>query len=415
MEFFRNPNIDWIGKKWIFIAFSFVLSFAGIASLIMKGGPRYGIDFRGGTVIRVKFRETPSLDRLRAALQSQGLGQSSLQQFGTEADREILVGLDMEADRDANLDVGRQAILNALRQEYGGQGTVAEEKPNWNEMGAASIANQLSQDATVTGAGVTAEQLQEIAARMIAFRDSPPRNGMIASFDDLRQVEGVTPQMIQALAANYLLPPYAVRNVEIVGPKVGADLKRQALSATLLGLASMLVYIAFRFEWIYGIAAVLATLHDVIIAVGFLSIAGLELSLTVIAALLTLVGFSVNDTIVVFDRMRENVKLMRRESMTEIANRSINQTLSRTVLTSGLTFLTVLSLFLFGGEVLRGFAFTLVVGIIVGTYSSISIASTVVVSWQEYNARRRRGGAETVIVERGGKTKRSRVGAGAKA
>ena len=409
MELFRNPNIDWIGRKWLFIAVSFLLSFAGIVSLIAKGGPRYGIDFRGGTLIRVKFREAPSLDQLRAALQSQGLRESTLQQFGNEADHEILVGLDMEVDQDTNLDAGRQAILNAMRQQYGG-----EDKPNWNEMGASSIAGELSQDASVIGAGLTPEQVQEISARMISFRDSPPHNGMLASFDDLRQVEGVTPQITQALAAHYALPPYAVRNVEIVGPKVGAALRRQALNATLLGLASMLLYIAFRFEWIYGVAAVLATFHDVIIAVGFLSIVDMEITLTVIAALLTLVGYSVNDTIVVFDRIRENVKLMRRESMTDIANRSINQTLSRTVLTSGLTFLTVLVLFLFGGEVLRGFAFTLVVGIIVGTYSSISVASTVVVSWQEYMARHRRGGAEKIAVERG-KSKRSKVGAGANA
>ena len=409
MELFRNPNIDWIGRKWLFIAVSFLLSFAGIVSLIAKGGPRYGIDFRGGTLIRVKFREAPSLDQLRVALQSQGLRESTLQQFGTEADHEILVGLDMEVEQDTNLDAGRQTILNAMRQQYGG-----EEKPNWNEMGASSIAGELSQDASVTGAGLTPEQVQEISARMISFRDSPPHNGMLASFDDLRQVEGVTPQITQALAAHYALPPYAVRNVEIVGPKVGAALRRQALNATLLGLASMLLYIAFRFEWIYGVAAVLATFHDVIIAVGFLSIVDMEITLTVIAALLTLVGYSVNDTIVVFDRIRENVKLMRRESMTDIANRSINQTLSRTVLTSGLTFLTVLVLFLFGGEVLRGFAFTLVVGIIVGTYSSISVASTVVVSWQEYMARHRRGGAEKIAVERG-KSKRSKVGAGANA
>ena len=408
MEFFRNPNIDWISKKWIFIGISFLLSLSGIVSLILHGGPRYGIDFRGGTLIRVKFSETPSLDRLRQALREQGLGNSTLQRFGTESDNEILVGLDM-AEEDVNLDAGRQAILQALRHEYGG-----EDQPNWNELGAASIANQLAQDPGILAAGVTSEQLEALAERMIAFRDSPPHYGMLANFEELQQLEGVTGQITQALTANYSLPPYAVRNVEIVGPKVGAALRRQALSATLLGLASMLVYIAFRFEWIYGVAAVLATFHDVIIAVGFLSIADLEISLTVIAALLTLVGYSVNDTIVVFDRMRENVKLMRRESMTNIANRSINQTLSRTVLTSGLTFLTVLALLLFGGDVLRGFSFVLVIGIVVGTYSSIGIASTMVVSWNEYSARHRRGEAEKMAMNRG-KTKQSRVGAGASA
>jgi preprotein translocase subunit SecF len=411
MEFFRKPNIDWMGKKWYFIGLSFLLSFAGIVSLIMKHGPRYGIDFRGGTVIRVKFLEAPSLDRLRAALQAQGLKDSQLQQFGPQSDHEILVNLDMAATQAANLDAGRQAILTALRQEFG-----TADKPNLDEMGVPSIVAVLSQDQALSSAGLKPEQLQQIAQRVIAYRDSPPRSGMISSFDALKQVPGVTPQVIQALSSAYSVPPYAVRNVDIVGPKVGSELKVKALSATLLGLFFMLVYIAFRFEWIYGVAAVLATFHDVIIAVGFLSIAHYEISLTVIAALLTLVGYSTNDTVVVFDRIRENVKLMRRESMTEIANRSINQTLSRTVLTSGLTFLTVLALYLFGGEVLRAFSFTLVVGILVGTYSSISVASTVVVSWQEYTARFRRSGVDTVAVEREkGKPKRAKVGAGAKA
>jgi preprotein translocase subunit SecF len=418
MEFFRNPNIDWIGKKWVFITISFLLSLAGIVSLIAKHGPLYGIDFRGGTNVQVKFREAPSLDRLRSALAAQGLGNSVIQGFGLESQHEVLISLDMGSDANVSLDAGRQAVLRALHQEFqsgGPGGAGVDDKPNWNEMGATSVAAALSQDPAVVAAGATPQQAQEAAAAMMAFRDSPAHNGMIGSFDDLRQVSGVTPQMIASLSAHYSLPPFAVRNVEIVGPKVGAALRRQALNATLLGLASMLVYIAFRFEWIYGVAAVLATFHDVIIAVGFLSIFNYEISLTIIAALLTLVGYSVNDTIVVFDRIRENVKLMRRDSMTEIANRSINQTLSRTVLTSGLTFLTVLSLYLFGGDVLRGFAFTLVVGIIVGTYSSISVASTVVVSWQEYQARNRRGGAESAVAERGGKNKRSRVGAGARA
>ncbi len=411
MELFRNPKINWLGKKWFFIGLSFVLSGVGILSLLARGGPRYGIDFRGGTQIYVKFLEAPSLERLRAALQAEGLGDSTLQRYGPESDHEILVGLDIQQTEEAQLDVGRQAILAALRKEFGGG-----DKQNFNEVSAASVAARLSESEAVLASGIAADQIPALAQRLVDFRDSPPRSGLLGSFDDLRQVQGATPAVLQALQDQFSLPPFAIRNVEIVGPKVGAALRRQALNATLLGLASMLVYIAFRFEWIYGVAAVLATLHDVIIAVGFLSIFNMEISLTVIAALLTLVGYSVNDTIVVFDRIRENVKLMRRESMTEIANRSINQTLSRTVLTSGLTFLTVLSLFLLGGEVLRGFAFTLVVGIIVGTYSSISVASTVVVSWQEYAGRRRqRGGAEVIAADRERpKAKRAKVGARAK-
>jgi preprotein translocase subunit SecF len=146
----------------------------------------------------------------------------------------------------------------------------------------------------------------------------------------------------------------------------------------------MLVYIAFRFEWVYGAAAVLAVFHDVLITLGLFSIFHFEISLTVIAALLTLVGYSMNDTIVIFDRIRENTRLMRREPLKVIVNRSINQTLSRTILTSGLTFLTVLVLFIMGGQVLRAFSFALVVGIMVGTYSSFGIAAPLVVAWNQW-------------------------------
>ena len=409
MEFFRNPTIDWIGKKWYFIAVSLLLSTVGVVSLVVKGGPRYGIDFRGGTQVHVKFREAPSLDRLRTALSSQGLGNSTLQSYGPESNHEILIGLDLVVTKEEDLDAGRVTIVNALRQEFGGS-----EKTNWNEASVQETADQLLASESLRSSGLSAEQIPDLARRLTEFRDSPPRSGLIGSFEELRPVEGVTPAVLQAFEDRFSLASFTVRNVEIVGPKVGAALRRQALNATLLGMAAMLVYIAFRFEWIYGVAAVLALLHDVVIAVGFLSLANLEISLTVIAALLTLIGYSANDTIVVFDRVRENVKLMRRASITEIVNRSINQTLSRTILTSGLTFLTVLALFLFGGEVLRGFSFTLVVGIVVGTYSSIAVASTVVVSWQEYNNRDRRGAV--VAVEREtGKAERARLSAGAKA
>ena len=403
MEFFRSPSIDWLGKKWYFIGLSFALSAVGLISLLAKGGPRYGIDFKGGTQVNVKFGGTPQLDRIRSALQAQGLRNSTLQRYGAEGANEILIGLETEAASEADLEAGQQQIVSALRKEFGGG-----DKPNFNEASLPTIASQLSE------AGLSEEQARQAAEQAVNYRDTPPRSGLVASFDELRPLSGVTPPALTALQNSFSMGSFAVRNVEIVGPKVGSALRRQALNATLLGLASMLVYIAFRFEWIYGVAAVVATLHDVIITVGFLSLTGREMTLTVIAALLTLVGYSVNDTIVVFDRIRENSRLMRKESMTEIANRSINQTLSRTVLTSGLTFLTVLALFLFGGEVLRGFSFALVVGILIGTYSSIAVGSMIVVSWQEYMNRDRRGG-RLVPMEREGRSKRSQVSAGAKA
>jgi preprotein translocase subunit SecF len=192
-------------------------------------------------------------------------------------------------------------------------------------------------------------------------------------------------QINDALTAHYD-NPFNVRNVQVVGPTVGHQLEKQAALATLYSMIGMLIYLWFRFQLIYGVAAVVACFHDTLITVGAFALTGTELSLTVIAAILTLVGYSMNDTIVVFDRIRENLRLSRKETLPEVVNRSINQTLSRTVLTSGLTFLTVLSLYIFGGAVLRGFSFALVVGILIGTYSSIAVAAPMLVAWQEWRA-----------------------------
>jgi preprotein translocase subunit SecF len=195
-------------------------------------------------------------------------------------------------------------------------------------------------------------------------------------------------QIMDALRAHYdsTLGTQNIRNVTVVGPTVGRQLEKQAGLATLYSMAGMLVYLWFRFQLIYGVAAVVACFHDTLITVGFFALTNQEISLTVIAAILTLIGYSMNDTIVVFDRIRENLRLSRREALPDVVNRSINQTLSRTVLTSGLTFITVLSLYVFGGQVLRGFSFALVVGILIGTYSSIAVAAPMLVAWQDWRA-----------------------------
>jgi preprotein translocase subunit SecF len=192
------------------------------------------------------------------------------------------------------------------------------------------------------------------------------------------------------------LAPFRVLQVQMVGPKVGADLRNKAVLATLYALAGMLVYIAFRFEWIYGLGAVIACFHDTLITIGLFSLFKEEISMTVIAALLTLVGYSMNDTIVIFDRIRENLKLSRREPLESVMNRAVNQTLSRTIMTSGLTFLTVIALFIFGGPVLHGFSFALVCGIIVGTYSSVFVASPIVLFWHNWADKRKPARAPAV-------------------
>ncbi|MCC6861656.1 MAG: protein translocase subunit SecF [Bryobacterales bacterium] len=311
MEIFQDSNFDFLGKRWLFIGLSALLIGAGLVSLVIKGGPRYGIDFSGGSVIRLRFQSQPPVEKIRSVLAGAVKGEITVQGFtDSAAANEVIIGTQLEDER--SLDASQSAILQVLESTFG------------------------------KGA-------------------------------------------------------FEVRSREIVGPKVGSDLRRQAILATLYALAGMLVYIAFRFEWIYGAAAVLAVFHDVIVTVGLFSIFNREISLTVIAALLTLVGYSMNDTIVIFDRVRENLKILRRETLEALMNKSINQTLSRSILTSGLTLVSVLALFLFGGTVLNDFAFALVAGIIVGSYSTLFIASPIVLFWQNFREGRKKGSGSPVI------------------
>ncbi len=381
MEFFHEPKIDWMGKKWYFIGLTLAMLAAGLASIALKGGLAYGIDFRGGTLVYVKFAKTPDLDSIRRQLAGQDLGEVTIQSYGAAADNEVIIGLDMgEAAAANSLDAGKRLIMAALSALYGSS---PEGKTDFNNASPQTVADRLVVADPLRVASKGSEEAtrayRELAEALVSFRNGPPRSGLIADFQELKGVAGVTPAVQETLSREFYLSSFAVRNTEIVGPKVGEDLRRQALYVTLAGLGAMLVYIWFRFELVYGVAAVVATLHDVIITLGIFSLLNKEISLTVIAALLTLVGYSMNDTIVVFDRIRENVRINKRENFSDLVNRSINLTLSRTILTSGLTLLAVLSLYLFGGEVIHGFALALVVGVIIGTYSSIAIASPVLI------------------------------------
>jgi preprotein translocase subunit SecF len=385
MEFFHEPKIDWMGKKWYLIGLSTTLMVAGLVSIAVHRGLVYGIDFRGGTLVYVKFSKQPDLDAIRSELKRVNLGEATIQRYGAAQDNEVIVGLDLGTTASADaLDAGKRAIVGALAGLYGAG---PSGKVDFNNASPQTVAEHLVVgDPLRLASKGTDEALtgyRELAEALVNFRNSPPHSGLIADLQELRAVKGVTPAVLEALGKDFYLSQYAVRNTEIVGPKVGGDLRRQALYVTLAALAAMLVYIWFRFELIYGVAAVIATFHDVLITLGIFSLLNKEISLTVIAALLTLVGYSMNDTIVVFDRIRENLKLTKRENILELVNRSINQTLSRTILTSGLTFLAVLSLYLFGGEVIHGFAFALVIGVIIGTYSSIAIASPILVSFYQ--------------------------------
>lgn len=382
MELFKNPNFDFLGKQKPFIILSLVLIAAGVASLIVKGGPRYGIDFKGGALMYVRFAQQPPMDELRSALAERIKGEISVQDVvGSD---EVMVSTELASETE--LAEARRLMIETLNARFGSQ----DGRPDFNNAGQQVIADRLREALPKKNVGLSEDQLQQLAAALREFRDTPPRSGLIRNFDELAAVPGATPEVIATLKEEFSLAPFAIRSVEIVGPKIGRELRQQAIMATLLALAGMLVYIAFRFEWIYGVAAVLAVFHDVVITIGLFSLTNKEISLTVVAALLTLVGYSMNDTIVVFDRIRENLKVLRKLKFPELVNTSINQTLNRTVMTSGLTFVTVLALLLFGGQVLHGFAFALTVGILVGTYSSIFIASPILIFWHGVLERRKK-------------------------
>lgn len=380
MEIFKNTNFDFLGKKWPFIFVSLILTVAGLVSLLMKGGPTYGIDFKGGTVTTVRFRNAVSEDQIRAALSAKLPGEIVVQR--DTATNDVLISTELRDEK--TLDAARQLVLNTLATNFGGEGGG---KLDLTGAGVAAVADRLRGP---LAASMNEEQVQQLAKTITTFRDTQKR-GLLGNLDELSGVSGITPQVVEALKQETFLAPYQIRGFDLVGPKVGAELRTQAITATLLALAGMLIYIAFRFEFVYGLAAVIAVFHDTIITVGLFSIFDKEISLTVIAALLTLVGFSMNDTIVVFDRIRENLPLMRKEKFENVVNASINQTLSRTTLTAGLTFLTAFALWLMGGPVLNGFSFALVVGIIIGTYSSIFIASPILIWWRDWFETRKPG------------------------
>ncbi len=379
MEFFRNPNIDFLGKKWYFLAFSLVFSVAGVLSMIFWHGIPLGVDFKGGTLVYVKYNHAPDDNQIRAAMDRAGLHNARIQRYGAPANNEVLIRLAEQETSEAALDRGKMQIIRALSTQAPGG------KQDLNNAGSTTLRDFLLQQDPLH-LGTDAEQKYSDIAQTIVNQRDKVRGGVLGSINDLKGA--VDSRVLSALDGGFYVSDYGVRNVEIVGPQVGRQLQNQAKLAILYSLAGMLVYLWFRFELIYGVAAVVACFHDTLITVGAFSLANKEISLTVIAAILTLVGYSMNDTIVVFDRIRENLKLLRREKLAEIVNRSINQTLSRTILTSGLTFLTVLSLYLFGGEVLRGFSFALVIGILIGTYSSIAVAAPMLVAYQDWQSGR---------------------------
>ena len=377
MEFFRNTNIDFLGKKWYFLAFSLVFSVAGLFSMLFWHHIPWGVDFRGGTLVYVRFSHTPDYARITSEMDHAGLRSPKIQRYGLVSNNEVLVDLDVRETSEQDLSQGKNRIIQALETN------APPDKEDLNNASSLKI-KQYLMDTDPLHLGSDPDKKYAAQAQAIADYRDKTLSGVLESFDQLKGAPGVDPAVAASLPSKYFLSDFGVRNVQIIGPQVGGQLRTQAGLATLYSLLGMLVYLGFRFEWIYGVAAVITVFHDTLITVGAFSLLKQDITLTVIAAILTLIGYSNNDTIVVFDRIRENIKLMRREKLSEIVNRSINQTLSRTILTAGLTFLTVLALFLFGGEVLRGFSMALVIGILIGTYSSIAIAAPILVAYQDW-------------------------------
>ena len=318
IEIFKNINVDWMGIRKPLIFVSILILLTGLGSAIgrqfTEGGTNafnLGVDFQGGTVVTVKFRERPSTDDIRGALQTVGVSEAIIQDSTDKLD-EVLIKVPNLGKRDECPDTDEASRCFVKK----GLDTFGKE-----------------------AAGATSIQDDESAV-------------------------------------------YKIVGTDTVGPVASEQLRNQAVIATLLGLLGILFFIAFRYDWTYAAGAVIAVFHDVLVTLAFFSLFQWEVSLTVMAALLTLVGFSVNDSIVIFDRIRENISLHRGQSIYTLTNDSINQTMSRTIVTNGLVFLAILALVLFGGEVLRGFSLALFVGSITGTYSTIAIASPIAIWWQ---------------------------------
>ena len=310
MEFLkRDTQFDFLGKRRLAGMISLALITLGIVSLLVRG-LNFGIDFSGGTLVEVSYKDSVTVERVREQLKSARFDDARVQYFGTS--RDILVRLP-----------------------------------------ARSVDNN---------AAISSDIMETLRLPFLETLAESPQGGVQQCVSEL----GLGECSVQ------------MRRVEFVGPQVGGELTEKGGLAMIYALIGILIYVAWRFEWRFALGAVAALVHDVLITISFFSLFGLEFSLPVLAALLAVIGYSLNDTIVVFDRIRENFRKMRKGRAVEVMNSSINQTLRRTILTSSTTLLVVATLLLIGGEVIKGFSTALFIGILVGTYSSIFIASPVV-------------------------------------
>jgi preprotein translocase subunit SecF len=382
-QILSNPSFNFMGKRRLFLAVSAVVVAACLGVLLVKpllGMPaiKLGIEFTGGTEIQIEYADTPDIGDIRARLKDAGLGTPVVTTIGDPSLNEVYIRLGTSAEGSEG-DLSRAVVLALRSQED--RDAIARGLANLNEIEEGAL-----RDLLAGAPGMRAEQAGQLATEIAEIRRE---DDVITGFDVIEGVDGMTPAALDYLRSNAFVGEFALRSQSYIGPSIGKELMNKALGAILGSLAGVLVYIGLRFQFQWGVAALVALAHDTIVTLGLFSLFGQEMTLPVVAAFLTLIGYSVNDSVVVFDRIRENIKLRGSQNLASVVNRSINQTLSRTVITSGSTWVVVLGLYLFGGEALRSFSFVLTVGVVVGTYSSICIASPILVLWKESTMRRK--------------------------
>jgi preprotein translocase subunit SecF len=376
MQIFKKPNFKLMKYKFIAFGLSAVVITVGIINISVHKGLNYGVDFAGGTLVQIRFKSVFPIGDLRQSLTDAGLGTSKIQEVES-GEREYIIRTmlpeeEPDQELEAHVVMGNRVV----------DGLKTEDDKTSQDKGLKDL-NVIEMDALIALIGETYPDKAEEAARaVIDLRQSAEQKGIIEDFDQIGQT-GIDNEIINDLKDKTYLGSMVIKRRETVGPQVGQELRRRTTQATVWALIGMLIYIGIRFKFAYGVAAILTLAHDVLITVGLFSLTSRELNLPVIAAILTIVGYSLNDTIVIFDRVRDNLKILRKLEFENILNSSINQTLSRTVITSGTTLLTVLALFIFGGEVINDFAFTMMIGVIIGTYSSIYMSCSLLLFWKK--------------------------------
>jgi len=381
MQIFKQPHFKFMKYKYIAFAFSGIIILAGIINITKGKGLTSGIDFSGGTLVQIRFKNSYPIAELRQVFLDAGMGSPKIQRMVEEGEREYLIRT-TSPESDIEQDQEQQQEAHEIMGNMIVDVLTREEDRSALARGLADLNNVDTDELRAILQPSFPENAQEIANMIISLRESDDLKGIIENYDQLLEA-GIGQEVVDFLKEKTFMGSLAVKRRESVGPQVGSELKTRATQATIWALIGMLIYIGLRFKFAYGVSAILTLAHDVLFTMSIFSFTNREINLPVIAAILTIVGYSLNDTIVIFDRVRDNIKIMRKHHFEDILDKSLNQTLSRSVITSGTTFLTVFALFVFGGEVINDFAFTMIIGIIIGSYSSIYQSCPLLFFWNK--------------------------------